>query len=271
MTPKIKDLFKVGVRFAIVLFALAFFSCSSRNITYFSNLNKVEESVFNGTADLQPIRVQKGDELEIKVTTLNPESNLLFNYGVIAGGEEVNAEAVDNYNLARYIVDSEGNIDFPILGKVNLLGLTKEESKKKLTELLAKMVTDPRVELAISNFKITVLGEVNNPSTFTVTSNRITLLEALGLAGDMTVHGKREDVLIIRETETGKKVIRVNMLDKSILNSKNYYLLQNDVVYVEAVNKKVKQADVNPTTIAILSIASSVTVALIFSFNELFN
>jgi polysaccharide export outer membrane protein len=87
----------------------------------------------------------------------------------------------------------------------------------------------------------------------------------------MTVHGKREDVLIIRETETGKKVIRVNMLDKSILNSKNYYLLQNDVVYVEAVNKKVKQADVNPTTIAILSIASSVTVALIFSFNELFN
>lgn len=271
MKLEMKDLFRVGGRIGLVMLLLFLFSCSKRNITYFSNLDPEKEGVFSDTPGLEPIRIQTEDELEIKVTTLNPESNLLFNYGVISGGDQVNVEAIGSYNLARYIVDSEGNIDFPILGKVNLVGLTREEAKKKLTELLSKLVTDPRVELAISNFKITVLGEVNNPSTFTIDSDKITILEALGLAGDMTVYGKRENVLVIRESDSGKKVFRVDMLDKAVLTSKNYYLMQNDVVYVEAVTKKVKQADINPTTIAILSIASSVAVALIFSFDEIFN
>lgn len=253
------------------MLTLCLFSCSKRNITYFSNLETQEEGVISNLTELEPIRIQKDDELEIKVTTLNPESNLLFNYGVMSGADQVNVQSMGSYDLARYIVDSEGNIDFPILGKIQMAGLTREEAKKKLTELLSKLVTDPRVELSIANFKITVLGEVNNPSTFTIEADKVTILEALGLAGDMTVYGKRENVLVIREMETGKKIIRVNMLDKAVLNSSNYQLMQNDVVYVEAVNKKVKQADINPTTIAIISIASSVLVAFIFSFDEIFN
>lgn len=273
MNFEMKEWLATAGRMAMVVLLLSLFSCSQRNITYFSDLTTEGEAVIpnSSTADLEPIRIQKEDELEIKVTTLNPESNMLFNYGVISGGDQVSVEAIGSYNMAKYIVDSEGNIDFPILGKVTLVKLTREEAKRKLTDLLSKLVTDPRVELAISNFRITVLGEVNNPSTFTVESGKITILEALGLAGDMTVYGKRQNVLVIREQESGRKVIRVNMLEKATLNSKNYYLMQNDVVYVEAVNKKVKQADVNPTTIAIVSVLSSVAVALIFSFNEIFN
>jgi polysaccharide biosynthesis/export protein len=127
------------------------------------------------------------------------------------------------------------------------------------------------VEISISNFKVTVLGEVNNPSSFTIDSDKITILEALGLAGDMTVYGKRENVLIIREDESGKKLFRVNMNDRALLNSKEYYLKQNDVLYVEADKKKLIQADINPTSIAIMSIVASIAVAFIFSFDEIFN
>lgn len=271
MKSKKNDLTIIGKRIGMLVFVLFLFSCSKRNITYFSNLDPDQEGKYSNSGEFEPIRIHKEDELEIKVTTLNPESNLLFNYGVISGGNEANMESIGSYNLARYIVDSEGNIDFPILGKVNLIGLTKEEAKKKMTGLLSKLVTDPRVELSITNFKITVLGEVNRPSTFTIATDKITILEALGLAGDMTVYGRRENVMIIREDENGKNLFRINMNDKEILNSKNYYLKQNDVLYVEADKKKLMQADINPTTLAILSIASSVAVALIFSFNEIFN
>lgn len=264
-----KELIFIGKRIAVFVLLLSFLSCSKRSITYFSNISPEEEGQYAQPVELDPIRIQKGDELEIKVTTLNPESNVLFNYGVISGDDEINIGA--NYNLARYVVDSEGNIDFPILGKVKMSGLTREAAKKNLTDLVSKLVTDPRVELSISNFKITVLGEVNNPATFNIETEKVTVLEALGMAGDMTVYGKRENVLIIREDESGKRLFRVNMQDKELLNSKDFYLMQNDVLYVEAISKKAKQADVNPTTIAILSIASSVVVALIFSFDELFN
>lgn len=265
------ELLVIGKRIGMLAFLILLFSCSKRNITYFSNLDPDQEGKYSNSVEMKPIRIQKKDELIIKVTTLNPESNLLFNYGVISEGGEVNAESLGNYDLSKYVVDSEGNIDFPILGKVNLAGLTREEAKKKMTDLLSKLVTDPRVELSISNFKITVLGEVNNPSSFIIDSDKITILEALGLAGDMTVYGRRENVMIIREDESGKKLFRIDMNDKEILNSQDFYLMQNDVLYVEAHKKKLLQADINPTTIAILSIASSVAVALIFSFDEIFN
>lgn len=271
MKSKLSNMLKVGKRIGMLIFLMIMFSCSQRNITYFSNLDPEQEGKYLNPLEFEPIRIQKEDELAIKVTTLNPESNLLFNYGVISGENQGEIGSMGSYNLAKYVVDSEGNIDFPILGKVNLVGLSREEAKKKMTELLSKLVTDPRVELSITNFKITVLGEVNRPSTFTILSDKITILEALGLAGDMTVYGRRENVMIIREDESGKKLFRVNMNDKALLNSKDYYLMQNDVLYVEADSKKLKQADINPTTIAILSIASSVAVALIFSFDEIFN
>lgn len=256
---------------SVIFLLFLFTSCAKRNISYFSNLELENGDVYASAKIVDPIRIQSGDELMIKVTTLNPESNMLFNYGVISNGDEINFAATGSYNQSVYLVNEEGEIDFPIVGKINLLDLTRTEAKAKIVGLLEKLETNPRVELSISNFKITVLGEVNQPSTFQIDSENISVIEALGLAGDMTVYGKRENVLVIRENHGGKLLYRININDKDLLNSKNFFLKQNDVLYVEAHNKKLIQADINPTTIALLSIASSIAVAIIFNFQGIFN
>jgi len=258
---------KYFFKYIVVLFLLA--SCSKRNITYFSNLELQKGELYTTTNAIDPIRIQKGDELEVKVTTLDPESNLLFNYGVIANGDE-EVSSRTTYTQSRYKVSESGEIDFPIVGKIELLGLTREEAKEKITSSLEKLVNNPRVELTITNFKITVLGEVNQPNTFTITSDNISVIEALGLAGDMTVYGKRENVLVIRENGGEKMLYRIDMNDKELLGSSNFFLKQNDVLYIEADKKKLIQAELNPTTIAVMTILSSVAVALIFNYQNIF-
>ncbi len=263
--------FKHPLLVLVIGTAMLLGSCSpKRNLTYFSDLGPGKEMDL-ANDNYTPLIIQEGDQLEIKVITVNPESNVLFNYGIIPNNNnEINFDAVGSYNLSKYLVASDGTIDFPILGKVKLLGLSKEEARLKMVEELSKLVTDPKVEMSIINFKVTVIGEVNNPSTFQVNADRITVLEALGLAGDMTVYGKRENVLLIRETVQGKQLFRIDMNNKNVLNSSNYYLKQNDVLYVEADKKKQVQSDINPTTIAVLSIVSSIAVAFIFNFQEIF-
>lgn len=258
---------KYFFKYMVVLFLLA--SCSKRNITYFSNLELQKGELYTTTNALDPIRIQKGDELEVKVTTLDPESNLLFNYGVIASGDEEIGPRT-TYTQSRYKVSESGEIDFPIVGKIELLGLTRDEAKEKITSSLEKLVTNPRVELTITNFKITVLGEVNQPNTFTITTDNISVIEALGLAGDMTVYGKRENVLVIREHGGEKMLYRIDLNDKELLGSANFFLKQNDVLYIEADKKKLIQAEMNPTTIAVMTILSSVAVALIFNYQNIF-
>ncbi|SIN80490.1 polysaccharide biosynthesis/export family protein [Algoriphagus halophilus] len=258
---------KYFFKYMLVLFLLA--SCSKRNITYFSNLELQKGELYTTTNAIDPIRIQKGDELEVKVTTLDPESNLLFNYGVIANGEE-EVGARTTYTQSRYKVSQSGEIDFPIVGKIELLGLTRDEAREKIASSLEKLVTNPRVELSITNFKITVLGEVNQPNTFTITTDNISVIEALGLAGDMTVYGKRENVLVIREHDGEKMLYRIDMNDKELLGSANFFLKQNDVLYIEADKKKLIQAEMNPTTIAFMTILSSVAVALIFNYQNIF-
>lgn len=251
----------------VVLLLLA--SCSKRNITYFSNLELEKGEVYTASKAIDPIRIQKGDELEVKVTTLDPESNLLFNYGVIVNGDE-ELSSNNNYTQARYKVSESGEIEFPIVGKIELLGLTRDEAREKIMNSLEKLVNNPRVDLTITNFKITVLGEVNQPNTFTITTDNVTVIEALGLAGDMTVYGKRENVLVIRENDGEKMLYRIDMNDKELLGSTNFFLKQNDVLYIEADKKKLIQAELNPTTIAFMTILSSVAVALIFNYQNIF-
>jgi polysaccharide export outer membrane protein len=119
-----------------------------------------------------------------------------------------------------------------------LAGLTKEEATEKMTLLIKNHVKNPIVNIRFLNFRITVIGEVNRPSTFTIPTERINLIEALGLAGDMTSYGKRENVLIIKEKDGIRKAVRVNMTKKDVMNSPYFYLQQNDVVYVEPIKIK---------------------------------
>src|SRR5690606_15059670 len=152
-----------------------------------------------------------------------------------------------------------------------LAGLTKPEAIEEMSFRLREHVKKPIVNIRFLNFKVTVIGEVNRPSTFTVATEKITILEALGLAGDMTAYGKRENVLVIRDKDGVRSANRLNLNDKSILNSPYYYLTQNDVVYVEPDKMKTIQTYVNPNYNQFITIASSDLVALIINSRFLFD
>lgn len=244
-------------------------SCAKRNLTYFQDIGDEQDYVLNNGPFEEPIIVP-GDLLDIRVSTLSPESNVLFNYGIVSTDESGEAQLARDPIVRGYMVDPDGNIEFPTLGSVKLGGLTREEAKVFLKNELASLVIEPKIEIRFLNFKITVIGEVNRPSSFVVPTERITILEALGMAGDMTAYALRENVLLIRETQEGKVIHRFDIGKKEILSSPYYYLKQNDVIYVEADKKKLNQANVNPTTIAAATIASSLIVALIFNFNNIF-
>jgi len=268
MTTKITNrkavivLLSVGCMFMIS-------SCAKRNLTYFKDIGEEKDYVLDNGPFEEPM-INAGDLLDIKVSTLNPESNVLFNYGIVSAENKGGAQVTQDAIIQGYLVDPEGNIDFPTLGKIKLAGKTREEAKSFLKGELASLVRDPKIEIRFLNFKVTVIGEVNRPSSFVVPTERITVLEALGMAGDMTAYALRENVLLIRETPNGKVIHRFDIGKKDILSSPYYYLKQNDVIYVEADKKKLNQANVNPNTIAALTILSSLVVAMMFNFNEIF-
>jgi polysaccharide export outer membrane protein len=232
-------------------------SCvSTRNLIYLRDLegqNSYVEEIKNNIE----LKIQPDDVLSITVSSLNPEANMLFNSGVMPSAAGSTSSAVVRVPEG-YLVDKNGEINFPVLGKIKLLGLTKEQATEKMTAEINKNVKNPIVNVKFLNFRITVIGEVNRPSSFTVPSEKISLLEALGLAGDMTVYGKRENVLIIREQSGKRTVNRVNLSSKSILNSPDFYLQQNDVVYVEPTKLKAVQGSSGVFYLSLVTTAATI-------------
>ncbi|TPG65660.1 sugar transporter [Hymenobacter nivis] len=252
-----------------ILFLLPLFvACGpTRNLVYFSDL-KGNENYKTTIENNSEVRIQTNDLLSIRLTSLNPESNALFNRGVIQSS--TNALNTDTGPSEGYLVDKDGFVNYPVLGKVQLAGLTREEAISKMTTQIQQFVKSPIVTIQLLNFKITVIGEVNKPSTFIVPAQRINILEALGLAGDMTPYGKRENILLVREKDGVRSTTRLNLNDKELLNSPYFYLQQNDVVYIEPDRLKEVQASTNTRTITITTMAISILVALIFNFQNIF-
>jgi len=141
---------------------------------------------------------------------------------------------------------------------VQLAGLSKEQAINKLTDEIKKSVKNPIVNIRFLNFRVTVIGEVNKPSTFTIPSERLNIIEALGLAGDLTAYGRRENILIIREQDGIRNTSRVNLASKDILNSPSFYLQQNDIVYVEPVKTRALQSSVGLSYLSTASIVVSI-------------
>jgi polysaccharide export outer membrane protein len=244
-------------------------SCATRNLVYFSDIESGSDFSVKVSNTIEPV-IQTDDLLKVTVSSLNPESNLLFNAGVLNTSGTGGNVALSPLNDG-YLVDNNGEINFPVLGLVKLGGLNKEQAIEEMAFRLREYVKDPIVNIRFLNFKVTVIGEVNNPSTFTVPTEKINILEALGLAGDMTAYGKRENVLIIREKEGVRSATRLNLNDRSVLNSPYYYLTQNDVVYVEPDKMKAVQVAVNPNRNQLIAISSSILVALIIQARFLFD
>lgn len=226
-------------------------SCASRkNLVYLQDIDSIKVDTITYESKLQPddllTIIVRGDVAETVVPFNMPN----FSYN---GTKE---DRIEELRVFTYLIDSNNMINFPVIGKVKLGGLTRLEAEKLMTKEISKYVTSPKIDLRILNYKITVLGEVNTPGTYPISSERVTLIEAISFAGDLTIYGKRNNILLIREENGAKKVVRLDLTNSGFINSPYYYLRQNDVVYVEPNKTKINSAVVGPNTGIILSAVS---------------
>lgn len=248
--------------FSIILFIFLFTSCVSRKeIVYFQGMELAEQQLTDNS-DLS-ISIKPHDLLTISVSAPEQEAALPFNLPVVGASNVLNNSLISGTpQLQSYLVDDDGNIDFPILGFVKAEGLHRQELATILKNKISKYVQEPIVIIRIVNFQISVLGEVTRPGTFDISDEYISLPQALGLAGDMTIYGLRENVLVMRE-EKGKTMhAYLDLTDAKIINSPFYYLKQNDVVYVEPNSAQRQSSSYNRNSSVYISIAS-VLVSLI--------
>lgn len=212
----------------VVTVILMMVGCGSgKQVAYWQNIDSISLAASKGLFDA---KIMPKDELTILVQTTDPLTSEPFNL-------RSTGQTSSKNQITGYLVDNDGMINFPIVGKIHVAGLTKTECedliKSKIQPYLAR-TENPLVSVRTSSYRITVIGEVNKPGVIPVATEKISLVEALAEAGDMTVYGKRDNVLLVREDKSGEKhKVRLNMNDANIINSPYYYLQQNDIVYVE--------------------------------------
>lgn len=227
--------------------ALLLGSCSaSHKIAYMQDVR----SDVRREAAIATVTAQPGDKVSIVVNSKNPELAEMFNLPMMTHriGQPMNSSYNYNQQVSSYTVDSNGNIDFPILGEVHVAGLKREKIASYIkNELVRKnLVKDAVVIVEFLNMGVSVMGEVNRPGRFNIDRDHLTLLDALSMAGDLTIYGRRENVLVVRQENGGESYYRVNLCDaRSLHASPVYYLQQNDMVYVEPNAVRSRQSTVN--------------------------
>jgi polysaccharide export outer membrane protein len=243
----------------ISVFLLFNTSCvSKKEVVYFQQ--SIGEQKDSKTLSYEPI-LQADDVLLIVISAENPEVAAPYNLNYLTALQGTQMIATSPLGLQSYLIDTEGNVDFPLLGKIKLGGLTRIEAIKKIKSLLENHIKDPSVNLRILNFKVSVIGEVNRPGCFPIQSERITLLEALSLAGDLTIYGNRNSILVIREKEGLKTIEKVDITKRDFINSPYYYLCQNDQIYVEPNKTKVNASVIGPDiTVGLSALSILVTI-----------
>lgn len=212
-------------------------SCgNTQKLTYFNNLS---DTLLKGAIPTESV-IQVDDILSITVSSANLEASLPFNYPN-ESTPSTNSASAGNTLTIGYLVNHNGEIQFPVLGVLKVEGFTKRQVADTITKKLLdkKLLVDPIVTIRYLNFRVSVIGEVSRPGVYTVPNEKLGLLEAIGLAGDLTIYGKRDNVLLIRETPTGRKTMRIDLHDPSILTSQDYYLKSNDIIYVEPLKDRV--------------------------------
>lgn len=218
---------------------------TSKNITYFQEAADLRDSLLTIQRYVPSIR--PGDVLSIQVSSLNPESSVIFNpYAMQAAAATATAQQGGMVALPQmygYLVASNGSIEFPLIGSIRVGGLTTEQAGTLIRQQLTTYLKEPTVNVRNQNFRISVLGEVARPSLFVIPNDRVTLPEALSLAGDVTIQGRRDNVLIIREEGETKRFYRVDLTKRGLFSSPYYYLHPNDVVYVEPGKSRIATSD----------------------------
>lgn len=234
---------------------LLLFSCASRkDVVYYQGIDEMAPSEKSTSYE---IKIQPDDLLMIIVSAEDPEIAAPFNLKSISVQTPSKLDAaMGQQTMQLYLTDANGFIEFPVLGKLKVGGMSRSEVLQLLQQKIAVYIKNPIINLRVMNFKVSVQGEVNLPGTYPVASDRITLIEALTMAKDLTIYGKRDNILIIREIDGVKSYNRVDITSADFIHSPFYYLAQNDVVYVEPIKTKINGAAIGPNTGVIISISS---------------
>ena len=252
--------------FCIILLALPLLmaSCTSyRNVPYLQYPEVVND--YEEILPLYDAKIMPKDLLSITVNTTDPQAAAPFNLTVQTplNAALTNINTTTQPTLQQYLVNNSGEIDFPVIGRLKVGGLTKNEAENLIRERLKPYLKEaPIVTVRMANYKISVLGEVARPGSFTISNEKVNVLEALAMAGDMTIYGVRDDVKLIREDESGKReIIQLNLTNAGIVTSPYYYLRQNDILYVTPNKTKAKNSDIGNSTTLWFS-ATSILVSI---------
>ena len=236
-------------------------SCGSgKNIAYFKNADTIDLSASKGLFDA---RIMPKDLLTITVSTTDPKASMPFNLSVTNTLNTTGTLYTGAGALQTYLVDNDGYINFPVVGKVKVGGLTKRQCENQIKENILPYMSkseNPIVTVKMASFKVAVAGEVKSPGIFVVDQEKISIMEALARAGDLTIYGRRENVLLMREDSTGQKSFhRINLNDANLINSPYYYLQQNDYIYVEPNKVQAQNSAIGSSVTIWFSVLSVVT------------
>lgn len=261
-----KSLLKNALAFFVAVMAMSFCSCnSSKDVLYFQDL-KAGDSVAMAAIPV-PVTVRPDDKISIVVNSRDPQLMALFNLPRVnkqmsTVGQASSTNVSNGQDVMGYTVDSRGEIEFPVLGKIKVEGKTREEIGTYIkNELIAKnLVKDPIVTVEFMNLCVSVLGEVNSPGRYGIDRDKTTIIDALSMAGDLSINGNRNNVTVLRQDGDVQRVYAIDLTSgRDIYSSPAYYLQQNDVIYVEPNEMRARQSTVNGNTIRSASFWISIT------------
>ena len=245
-------------------------SCATpKNVTYFQDVpDTLKQKMVALSAYYTPV-IQPDDILQVSIQTLDPGATALLSQQNTANWPAMGANAAgstgstSSANVTGYLVDKDGYVILPLIGKVMVKGKTTDQIRDEIRTKAAEFYKDPVVTVRFANFKITVLGEVARPSTYVMPNEKVTLLDAIGIAGDLTIFGRRENVMLIRDNNGKKEFARFNLNNSNIFTSPYFYLHQGDVVYVEPNKAKVASTDIAQVRrLSILATALSLLIVI---------
>ena len=245
----------------IILLGSFLSSCfSTKEAVYFANDNNI---VYNNHIEEKEPLIQKNDLLSIYISSLNEDATLIFNaQNHLATSTSTSAGYTE---AGGYLVNSDGFIQLPIIGNIKASGITKNKLRENIIEKIntRQLLIDPIVTIRHLNYEVTIIGEVGKPTVINVPNEKISLLKALGIAGDITVYGKKNNVLIIRENNGTRTLNRINLNQKEFMKSPFYFLESNDIVYVEPNQQKIKNANTNQQLISTILSGMSIIAIII--------
>lgn len=245
------------ILFATVLLSAC--SASRSSLTYFEDF---DENVRTFQVDTARLVIAPHDELLISVTSFVPEATAQYNLPPTNISTAENTQLATAYTMSTYVVNEQGYIDIPSIGQMKVEGMTTTELTDSLINRISGEVVDPNVRVQLVNFAINVMGEVKNPGRFKLNSQRVSILDAIAMAGDMTEYGRRDAVVLIREADGKRSIHKLNLNSAEILDSPYYYLQQNDIVYIEPNNIKQANSKYNQNNAYKLSLTSTIVSAV---------